>query len=389
MASILLWLLAVPVLALTAGFTAEVLLGLKRSVPSPTGRNSDELLRAVIIVPAHDEADHIGHTVAMLGHALPPGSRLLVVADNCSDATAEVARAAGADVVVRNEAGRRGKGFALAFARDQLAAAPPDVVAIIDADCRMDAASLQALLSQAADGPAQAINLLEPEPDASAMVQVSSFAFLIKNLVRQRGMSRLSGRVHLTGTGMALPWRLFATAPLATDDLVEDLSLGLDLAAQGFRAILVPDATVWSAASTRSGTLEQRKRWEGGFLATSRRRGLPLLMTALRRASFPDLWAAFNLLIPPLALLIMVDVVVLATGMLLVLAGASILPVLLLACAMIAAGAAVFLAWHLLGRAHLTPRAALRLPFYLLWKLPLYVGLARGKPQTWTRTIRR
>ena len=47
------------------------------------------------------------------------------------------------------------------------------------------------------------------------MVQLSSFAFLVKNLVRQRGLQRIAGKVHLTGTGMALPWRLFDQADLA------------------------------------------------------------------------------------------------------------------------------------------------------------------------------
>ena len=38
-----------------------------------------------------------------------------VIADNCTDGTVEVAREAGAQVLVRNEPDRRGKGHALAW----------------------------------------------------------------------------------------------------------------------------------------------------------------------------------------------------------------------------------------------------------------------------------
>src|SRR3546814_2979484 len=53
-----------------------------------------------ILVPAHDEADSIAPTVAALA-AAAPGARILVVADNCGDATAALAREAGADVIER------------------------------------------------------------------------------------------------------------------------------------------------------------------------------------------------------------------------------------------------------------------------------------------------
>src|SRR3546814_20308483 len=79
-----------------------------------------------ILVPAHDEADSIAPTVAALA-AAAPGARILVVADNCGDATAALAREAGADVIERRDLSKRGKGFALAFGRDYLAAGPPEI----------------------------------------------------------------------------------------------------------------------------------------------------------------------------------------------------------------------------------------------------------------------
>ena len=110
---------------------------------------------------------------------------------------------------MRTDVERRGKGFALAAAREFLRADPPDVVVVLDADCRIDRASLETLSAAAFSSrrACQAINLLAPDLAAPPMVQISNFAFLIKNLVRQRGLQRLAGRAHLTGTGMAMPWK--------------------------------------------------------------------------------------------------------------------------------------------------------------------------------------
>jgi hypothetical protein len=147
----------------------------------------------------------------------------------------------------------------------------------------MDNNSLTNLAAAVVDRPAQAINLLRPDLSAEPMVQVSNFAFMLKNRIRQSGLSELADAVHLTGTGMAFPWALFRDAPLATDSIVEDLKLGIDFARQGRAPILARDATVWSSASTLSGTLTQRTRWEGGFLATSASVVVPLLIEGARR----------------------------------------------------------------------------------------------------------
>ena len=70
-------------------------------------------------------------------------------------------------------------------------------------------------------------------------MQISNFAFMIKNLVRQRGLERLAGRVHLTGSGMAFPWSTFAEANLGGANIVEDLALGIKLAEGGGGPMLV------------------------------------------------------------------------------------------------------------------------------------------------------
>lgn len=60
-----------------------------------------------------------------------------MVADNCTDDTARLASAAGAEVIERHDALLRGKGYALDFGVRHLAQQPPDVVIVVDADCQV------------------------------------------------------------------------------------------------------------------------------------------------------------------------------------------------------------------------------------------------------------
>lgn len=388
MLTIIAALIAFPATLLTLAFTAEVGAGLlgSRQPPRAAGNPGDTL----VVVPAHDEAAIIGASLARLTPELPLGTRVLVVADNCEDNTAAIARGAGAEVIERRDHARVGKGFALAFARDHLAASPPRAVIVLDADCFTDGASMRRIAQLAATSgrPVQAVNLLQPDLAAAPMVQVSNFAFLLKNLVRQMGLARLAGRVHLTGTGMAFPWPIFAAAPLATEDIVEDLGLGLDMAASGVPPLFAPDAFVWSRASGAEGTLKQRTRWEGGFLSTSMRRAPSLMARALRRADPRLFWSGLSLMVPPLALLAVFNALALALAVPLVALGASPIPALAQVAVGGLAGAAVIVAWRFVGRPYLSPAAAARLPLYLLWKLPLYLGLLRRSPVGWLRAGR-
>jgi len=376
--------------AITGFFVLEVLAGLargrKRRHP-PEGP-----ARAVIVIPAHDEEAVLENTLHALGNALPSHASILVVADNCTDRTADVARAQGVRVVERSDQDRRGKGFALDYARQTLAADPPDVVLVVDADCAIDRTSLTALIGTAAvrRRPCQSINLLRPSPEAAPMVQVSTFAFMLKNVVRQRGLQRLAGRVHLTGTGMALPWAHFANADLATSSIVEDIRLGFELAEAGFPPQLVEEAIIWSSPSSEAGTLVQRKRWEGGFLDMARRTAPGAMGRALRHLDLRGMAAALDLCVPPLALLGLVNVAVLiVAAALTVLSGAHWWPVATFFIILSFMAAAVLAAWAREGRAFLSARALVRLPLYVLWKVPLYLGLTRrGAPSEWLRTGR-
>lgn len=372
-----------PILVVTSFFALELLAGL---APLKRSHRAEKVTRGLIVIPAHDEQAVIGRTVADLKE-FP----VVVVADNCSDETAGIARAAGAAVVVRNDPERRGKGFALAAARDHLREGPPDVVIVIDADCRIENAGLRTLAecATATGRPCQALNLLAPDLAGPAVVQISTFAFMIKNLVRQRGLQRLAGRAHLTGTGMALPWTIFETADLGGSNIVEDLALGLALAQRSMPPMLTERATVWSPSASVSGTLVQRRRWEGGYLATAFRTAPRSFLRSIAAGDLNGVFGALDLSIPPLTLLFVLN----ALGFLIALAatavGAAAWPLLVQLVVGTVAAMALAMAWRCEGRRFVSGATLLRLPVYVLWKLPLYLGLARrGAPDEWLRTGR-
>ncbi|MDB5681539.1 MAG: glycosyl transferase, family 2, partial [Sphingomonas bacterium] len=151
--SVIAWILALAAGVPLAIFTLEVAIGLPNARRAGAGRVTS---RVVVLIPAHDEGPGIAPTIDALKAVAGPDVRILVVADNCSDDTAAVARAAGAEVIERSDATARGKGYALAFGRDHISAADaPDVVIVMDADCLLAPGSIEALAASVMRGTGQ------------------------------------------------------------------------------------------------------------------------------------------------------------------------------------------------------------------------------------------
>ncbi len=384
--TILAWLLAIattlPLLVLCVECAAGLHTPRRLTVPSTAPPFT-------VLMPAHDEATGIVAAIVAVRQQLRPGDRLLVVADNCTDATADVALAAGASVCVRSDPARMGKAYALAFGRDVLRARPPSVVTVLDADCVPEPGALLALAATACRTQAavQGEYLLTVAADAHPLVRVSAFAFLVKNRLRQRGLQRLGAPALLQGTGMAMPWDLFDTAPLVTASLVEDLKLGLDLVLAGHAVQFAPSAGFRSPASGYAATTTQRTRWEQGTLVTTARY-IPRLIAAglTRRPAL--LLLAGDLVVPPLAMLMAVAVVATAALTILVLAGGTALPLAMVVAALLSVAAILTLIWIRAGRNILPGAAIPTIARYILWKLPIYRGLIAGRQRRWVRTSR-
>lgn len=351
------------------------------------------LPRVAVLVPAHNESRNVLPTIACLLPQMSAGDRLLVVADNCSDDTAALARATGALVIERHDASLRGKGYALAFGVDHLRADPPDVVMVVDADCVVSSGAVARIAVESAQTgcPVQMLNLMHASPGAGVRLRILEFAMVVKNLVRPLGSFRLGGACHLMGTGMALPWPLMATARLATGHIAEDMKLGVELAMAGHPARFCLDAEISSAFPDDSQTARtQKSRWEHGHLATLTEE-LPRMLALATRSGRRALWVlALDLLIPPLALYVLM----LAAALPMVVAASLVWPVFGPAAAVagLAAGAlalAVGLSWWRYGRHLLSARELLVTPLYALWKLPVYLAYALRRRSGWVRTRRK
>lgn len=387
MLSLASWLIAIPPIVMLAIFSIEALLGTSRlkrisiSGPMPS---------TCILIPAHDEARIIEATLERLKPIVSDALHLLVVADNCSDDTANVVRKAGFAVIERRDLERRGKGYALAFGRDSLRSAPPDCVIIFDADCATDADSIAALAIYCVRRQlvVQARYIFVTDRTASPKVQISNFAFWLKNVVRQRGSARLGGAAVLTGTGMAFPWATIENAPLATANIVEDLALGHYLTQAGKAPVFLEQATVESAAASESATLEQRSRWEHGFLATAKAHGFRTIRDGFIEQNRKLLLLGAHLLVPPLAFLLLFSTAALMLLGILALTIGNWHAFTVLAVSVGLSMGIVFVNWLIEGRAWLGFGALLRIPLYLVWKVPVYLRFAGGHRAGWTRTER-
>jgi cellulose synthase/poly-beta-1,6-N-acetylglucosamine synthase-like glycosyltransferase len=347
----------------------------------------------VILVPAHDEAAQIEATVLALKKELGPRDRLIVVADNCEDATASLAREAGAQVIERIDASHLGKGFAISYAVSYLESFPPDVVVLVDADCQIERGRLASLadLAQQYGVPIQSDYLLTAPPTSGRLASINAFAVLVRNRVRLLGLQRLAGVCHLTGSGMAVPWSILRAAPSAKENLVEDLVIGLELALAGFPPRFCSEVRLASVLPQGSKAgLGQRRRWEHGQLCAMRRY-VPRMLTAfLRKPSRAPMGLALDLMVPPLALLVVLELAALGlTSAAAALRVTSALPFLLASSSFALLLLAIASSWFAFGRSTLPWSTALRIPAYVLWKIGIYGSLVvKGKQKTWVRTAR-
>lgn len=349
-----------------------------------------------ILIPAFNEEQGLGTTLQNIQSQVVNGDRVIVVAHNCSDRTAEVALAYGSEVVINSEADKRGKGFALAAGMDYLKQSigkgwqVPEVVVIQDADCIFAEGALDSLVRISCSGvrPLQAQYLMHVSESAQPVSRLSAFAFLTKNRIRLRGLDRVGLCVPLTGSGMAFPWGIIKDLNLGTAEIVEDLELGLRLVIAGHGPRFCEAARVDSYfPSAPQAAQAQRKRWEHGYLRQMAKK-LPILIRAGLLGNWQAWAAALDLVVPPLSLLVMLATV---AGCLLTTYFAfsgNLLPIAILLVSCTLAAAALFLIWFRFGRQTITLSEILWIPAYAGRKISMYLALPFNAEREWKRTER-
>lgn len=348
--------------------------------------------RVAVLIPAHDEEHGIAATASGIVRQLTSSDRCIVVADNCTDATAKRARATGVETIIRTDPQRRGKGYALDFGVQYLANDPPNMVVIVDADCRLGPQTIDALAVCVVRNrrPSQAFNvvLLPPNPDTKR--RIAGFSWILKNHVRPAGLAALGLPCQLMGTGMAIPWEAIVSIDLASGDTVEDVRMGLDLAAAGFAPIFCPEACVESDfPPTERGIAIQRERWESGSLRMTFKVAPVMFLRGLLTLNLPLAAMAADLMVPPLIMLLLALMVGLVLSSILAIAGGAILPAMIFCSSMLMLTLALIIAWVRFGRNVLLAQDIFTLPGLSFRKLGQYATMWRGRGAGWIRTDRK
>lgn len=343
-----------------------------------------------ILVPAHNEELGIAQTLTTLLPQLTSQDQLVVIADNCSDRTVQICRNLGVTVLERFNQQDKGKGYALDHGLQFLQANPPEVVIVFDADCYVHPGAVDKLakLAKISGRPVQPINLLNPPAQSNPKSIISALAFLVKNLVRPSGLHRL-GLPCLLTMGTAFPWSVIAQAPLATNNLVEDMQLGIDLAIAGTSPIFCTEAKVTGVLPQKEQAASSQKiRWIHGHLQTMQTQVPRLIKAAFTQRRFELLAIALDLCVPPLSLLTIAWIIILSGGIVQVILQHELTIAILALLEGFLLFAAIIGAWAKFSRNDIPLKALLKIPFYLLWKIPIYLAFLFKPQQSWVRTER-
>lgn len=380
-------------------FLLGAALAARRSAPPlPPG----EPLTLAVIVPAHNEELVLAGTLASLSKQDYPAEcfEVVVVADNCADTTAVLARSFGVTVLERTQTQERGKGYALNHAVAHLLSRPlpPEGFVIVDADTWVAPDFLTRMSARLQSGAAWQGRYGVLNFGESWRAGLMAAAFDLVNHVKPLGREALNLSVGLKGNGMAFSRAVAAALPWPGESLTEDLDYSLELARRmGLRVGYAHEARVLAQMPTEAAQAgSQRSRWERGRLKMVRERALPLVWEGLRDRNRLLLDMGLDLMVPPLAEL--GALITAWSGLILLGAAARLLPhpmAWLVAAALTIAG----LLGYILGGLRVAGAppeaysALLRAPFYAAWKFALALsGMARrrrsGDEEEWVRTER-
>jgi cellulose synthase/poly-beta-1,6-N-acetylglucosamine synthase-like glycosyltransferase len=353
--------------------------------------------RFAFIIPAHNEEKVLEHTLRSIQSVnYPPDLYdVIVIADNCSDKTAEIALRNGAVVFERIDDKIKGKGAALNWIFTQIHDRLPryDGLVFVDGDSIVSENFLEEMNTSLHEGQLviQASDLVL-DNSTSWRVQLALIALALVNHVRPLGKSRLGLTTTLKGNGMCFAGEVISQISWDERSLTEDLDMGLELARRGIIVQFNPRAAVHSIMPTTSaGALTQRMRWEGGKFHSMLTTTPGLLKAAWKQRNITLLDAALETVLPPLVLFLLIALLcamlngILTWGLglnteVLFWGWIGVIGCLLFHC----------FAGALVARIH--PKhliALLYVPWFMAWKVWVYLKmLGQRGPKEWIRTAR-
>jgi cellulose synthase/poly-beta-1,6-N-acetylglucosamine synthase-like glycosyltransferase len=383
-----LWILMLPAVAACLYLLGLTLLSAALPPRAPSSRK----LRFDIIVPAHNEEPVLANVIRSLQALDWPADqfRVVVVADNCTDATAAIAAAAGAHVMQRIDPEHRGKGYALDFGfKASRARGWADAVVVVDADAQVSPNLLESFACRIERGEhAIQAHYGVSNTSASWRTRLLSIAKAAFHIVRSRGRERVRASCGIRGNGWAVTHTLLDQVPYKAFSLTEDLEYGISLGMAGFRVAYADEAHANAEmVSAESAARKQRQRWESGRFQLIRNMTVPLLRQAVRKRSLVCLDLACDLMVLPLSYVVLNVLALLVLAVI-----ATLAQPLMQVWIWVGLGCVAALVLHILRGWQLSGAGLqglvdlARAPFFLLWKI--VVMLRGNQSKEWVRTKR-
>jgi 1,2-diacylglycerol 3-beta-glucosyltransferase len=386
---ILLFLLLFPL-----GYLLFLALGAIRSASPPDTHDRIPSTRFIVVIPAHDEASVIKATVTRLLAIDYPAHLFSVhiIADHCSDNTAEVARQAGAVVHERNQGPRSGKGAALSWLFQRILKKEQyDAVVIFDADTRVDSEFLHVMDWRLAQGDQviQGQHIIR-NPNQGWFPALTWAMFLIDNRFQNLGRTNLGWSAKNMGDSIC--FRVDILHQLGWGEgLTEDYHLRHKLLLNGIRISYEPTAMGYGEAPiTWTRARAQRARWLRGTRDTSQQFVKRLLVEGMKKRNLAMLDGALQASLPSFSTLSLMVLIVLAIQIVINYFIEPIFPGSLIGAW--AAMVLILLIYPLVGLA--LERAPIRAyiailsgPYFILWRTWLaFISRFGRKQVTWIRT---
>ncbi|MBL9154938.1 MAG: sugar transferase [Verrucomicrobiales bacterium] len=343
-----------------------------------------DVTRIAVVIPAHNEQALLPAALRSLEAARCEGVEVgvFVIADNCTDATAAIAREAGATVAERHgiEEGR-GKPFALRwfFDRYQEELAGFDLIALLDADSVVEQPFFREVCAAMVDPDVEVAQAYygASNVDASWRAALSEVALSVSHHLRALGRNAIGSTAGLKGNGMVFRSERLLRDGWKAESLVEDLEQSIVLLEEGIRVRYLPGAVVRGEMASSAGAAEaQRRRWEGGRADLLRRyvpRLLRLLLKPDHRAAAAD--TLLDLVTPPLvgytSLLAVSGLVNFAVGYY------DLALALCIGCLYMAL--VTVQAMLMVGASRACWVALAKMPLFVLWKIGFYLRLLRDR----------
>lgn len=357
---------------------------------------TDRHRKFAIVIPAHNEELMISQTLYSLFSMIYPKNRyqVFVIADNCTDDTANIAKKIGATVLERTHQTDRGKGHALRWAFAQIIDRNEfDGIVVFDADSYVSGNFLTVMNYYMQQGAKviQSSDLVQPQPNVWSS-EMTRIGFTLYNLVRPLGRDYLNLSMGLRGNGMCFKTEVLKEVPWEAYSLTEDIEYGILLLLKGYGIKFAQEAKVIAKMPEQSKNAEsQRERWEIGRYPIIARYSFPLLTSFLKTGKLSYLDTFIDLVMPPLVNLLLAIGLFFMINLMLALIGFEPFFYYALAWGIVLALVIshLFIGFKAAKVDRNMYKALAHVPKYALWKLMLYArSFIRGREKDWIRTSR-